>query len=360
MISIERQIENGLATALAGISGVNIYKSDTEGQRLLPNIVIQVSIGSEEVIPYSGVFRCPATITYATRADTTTRSTFDVKFQEILQVMYQSPNLASVLTTDTLKVFLANVSSESPEIRADNRTWAKTLSLDISCTSMFSPENISDLSLWLKADAGVTLSGSSVTAWADQSGNGKNATAIESPIYETNSINGKPALVFANNAYLTTANIFSGANPRSMFAVYYINSENNSDTVIAQSNEDSQDNGTYFMLQSRIDLDSSPYLAGFGDDLSGPSFVNQELLLGMADYDGATARLFKNGTQANSSAKSYNTHNGAFYIGAFNEAGTISEKFDGKIAEIVIYNRVLTTQERQQVEAYLNSKYEIY
>lgn len=136
MISIERQIENGLATALAGISGVNIYKSDTEGQRLLPNLVIQASIGSEEIIPYSGVFRCPVTITYATRADTTTRSTFDAKFQEILQVMYQEPNLASALTTATLKVFLANVTSESPDIRAENRTWAKTISLDISCTSI--------------------------------------------------------------------------------------------------------------------------------------------------------------------------------------------------------------------------------
>ena len=136
MISIERQIENGLATALAGISGVNIYKSDTEGQQLLPNLVIQASIGSEEIIPYSGVFRCTVTITYATRADTTTRSTFDAKFQEILQVMYQEPNLASVLTTATLKVFLANVSSESPDIRAENRTWSRTLSLDISCTSI--------------------------------------------------------------------------------------------------------------------------------------------------------------------------------------------------------------------------------
>ena len=136
MISIERQIENGLATALAGISGVNIYKSDTEGQRLLPNIVIQASISSEEIIPYSGVFRCPATITYATRADTTTRTDFDAKFQEVLQVMYQEPNLASVLTTATLKVFLANVTSESPDIRSENRTWAKTISLDISCTSI--------------------------------------------------------------------------------------------------------------------------------------------------------------------------------------------------------------------------------
>ena len=136
MTSIERQLEESIATALAGVSGVNIYKSDTEGARLLPSLVIQASIGSEEIIPYSGVFRCPATIIYATRADTTTRAIFDSKFQDILQVMYQSPSLASVLTTSTLKVFLANVTSESPEIKSENRTWSKSLFLDISCTSI--------------------------------------------------------------------------------------------------------------------------------------------------------------------------------------------------------------------------------
>jgi len=31
-----------------------------------------------------------------------------------------------------------------------------------------------------------------------------------------------------------------------------------------------------------------------------------------------------------------------------------------KMAEIVVYNRVLTNTERQQVEAYLNAKYAIY
>ena len=136
MTSIERQLEESLATALAGVTGLNIFKSDTEGARLLPSLVIQVSIGSEEIIPYSGVFRCPATITYSTRADTTTRAELDSKFHEILQVMYQSPNLASVLSTASLKVFLANVTSESPEIKSENRTWSKSLSLDISCTSI--------------------------------------------------------------------------------------------------------------------------------------------------------------------------------------------------------------------------------
>ena len=224
---------------------------------------------------------------------------------------------------------------------------------------IFDPKEIQGLSLWLKADAGVTLDGSNVIAWADQSGNGKNATAIESPTYATNSINGKPALVFANDSYLTTANIFNGANPRSMFAVYYIDSGEDSNTVVAQSNEDDTVMGTYFMLQSRIDQNSSPYLAGYVDDLSGPAFVSPELLIGMADYDGTTARLFKNGVEVNSDVKNYNTHNGQLYIGACNIAGAVVEYFGGKIAEIIIYNRILTTPERQQVETYLKGKYAI-
>lgn len=224
----------------------------------------------------------------------------------------------------------------------------------------FLPSSLGGLALWLKADAGVTLDGSNVIAWADQSGNGKNATAIEAPTYATNSINGKPALVFAQNAYLTTSNIFNGSNARTIIAAYYIDSVQYSNTVCGQSNEFGQDSGTYFLLQSRIDLNSSPYLAGYSDDVSGPAYINQELLLAIADYDGTTARLFKNGTQVNSQSKVYDTYNGEFHIGAFNENGTIYERFGGKIAEVIVYNRVLTTTERQQVETYLNAKYLIY
>jgi hypothetical protein len=32
----------------------------------------------------------------------------------------------------------------------------------------------------------------------------------------------------------------------------------------------------------------------------------------------------------------------------------------GELAELIVYDRALTTQERQQVEAYLNARYGIY
>ena len=60
------------------------------------------------------------------------------------------------------------------------------------------------LSVWLRADAGVTSSGGLVLGWADQSGNGNDATQADSsasPVLKTNVINGLPALNFGTNEF---------------------------------------------------------------------------------------------------------------------------------------------------------------
>lgn len=133
-VGIERQLEDSLASAIS-VSGVNVYKSDYDGDRLLPSLVIQVGIGSEELVPFSGVFKCPATLTYSARADETTRATLDTKWYSILQTFYQDPSIESILTTATLEVFQAKVVSESPGIITDRRIWNKTTNLEITCTS---------------------------------------------------------------------------------------------------------------------------------------------------------------------------------------------------------------------------------
>lgn len=133
-VGIERQLEDSLSSAIS-VSGVNVYKSDYEGQRLLPSLVIQVSIGSEELVPFSGVFLCPATLTYSARADTTTRADLDTAWYAILQTFYQDPPIESILTTATLEVFQCKVTAESPGIITDRRIWTKMTNLDIRCTS---------------------------------------------------------------------------------------------------------------------------------------------------------------------------------------------------------------------------------
>ena len=133
-VAIERELEDSLASAII-IAGLNITKSNYDGDRLLPSLTIEVGIGSEELSPSSGVFKCGGTLTYSARADTTSRQTLDSTWFSILQTFYQSPSIESILTTNDLQVFQCKVLNETPGIINDKRIWTKTTTLDILCSS---------------------------------------------------------------------------------------------------------------------------------------------------------------------------------------------------------------------------------
>lgn len=136
MASIEREVEKGLLNAVSGVMGVNPYTSERSAARLLPSLVAQASLSNEELGTFTGIFRASASLTYTARADSISRQAFDSKFQSIMNELYRSPSLPAYMTNVTsVTVYLANITSESPQIIARNRTWAKTITLDISATA---------------------------------------------------------------------------------------------------------------------------------------------------------------------------------------------------------------------------------
>lgn len=136
MASIEREVEKGLLNATSGVTGLNQYTSERSTARLLPSLVAQAQLGTELLGPFTGLFSIPATLTYTARADSTSRAAFDAKFQSIMAELYRSPDLPSYMTNVTsISVYLAKVTSESPQIISRNRTWAKTITLDINATA---------------------------------------------------------------------------------------------------------------------------------------------------------------------------------------------------------------------------------
>lgn len=136
MASIEREVEKGLLNAVSGVTGVNSYTSERGSPRLLPSLVAQAQIGTELLGPFTGVFNVPATLTYTARADGNTRTAFDTKFQSIVAELYRDPDLPSYMTNVTsVTIYQAKMTSESPQIIARNRTWAKTITLDINATA---------------------------------------------------------------------------------------------------------------------------------------------------------------------------------------------------------------------------------
>jgi hypothetical protein len=68
------------------------------------------------------------------------------------------------------------------------------------------PNTISNLQIWLDANVGLTLTGSDVDVWADQSGQGNDASSVvgNKPVYNATGLNGLPTVEFTggNSDYL--------------------------------------------------------------------------------------------------------------------------------------------------------------
>jgi hypothetical protein len=87
-------------------------------------------------VPFSGVFKTPASITYVARADTTARADFDAKFYDILEQLYRDPDLASYLTDHSnITFYVAKVTGDTPAVISQNRTWSRAMTLDITATA---------------------------------------------------------------------------------------------------------------------------------------------------------------------------------------------------------------------------------
>jgi len=232
----------------------------------------------------------------------------------------------------------------------------------------FSPANLSGLSIWLKADAGVTTSGSNVTAWADQSGNGNNAVGSDTlPTLQSNAINGYPAIRinnFGNTSKFTVSNNFNLKNSSVFIVVKQLNLDNSFARMLAflgSNNDYDSDDGLAFLFNNfapQLQLTSN------ANDAIIANLVAQNVFASVAykiDGSGNMSVFYNGGSEGTGQNVSMSSQNsgGAIYIGQGSQNITAAGLY-GDIAEIILYNSNLTTPQRQQVETYLNAKYAIY
>jgi hypothetical protein len=225
----------------------------------------------------------------------------------------------------------------------------------------FSPANLSSLSLWLKADAGITASGSNVTAWADQSGNGNNATMYNNPQLIANALNSKPVISFNGSTNYGSFPIsLTGGTPRTIFIVGKYNDINRGqEGFIALGDSETFDLGYVFRDN---ESQQTNYYVNYNFNQNQAAAPQ---LTSVANYhiatvnhsSGSDSNMGINGVfGANTTLDNLSTTQGVIAVRNTNP----DEYASINIAEIIIYNRALTTPERQQVEAYLNTKYAIY
>lgn len=213
------------------------------------------------------------------------------------------------------------------------------------------PMNIAGLVAWLKADALTLADGAEIAAWVDSSGNGHTATkGTAGPIFKTNILNGHPVARFsASNDWLVFANptTNTGSVPYTIIFVSkggggYIFGEHGGGPFMYITNRPAPEG---FVISCNIPLAS-------GGDYTGAFHVF------IAEVNGPTSKGYIDGSLV-SSGDAGGSQINALAIGAYNSSGTDASLFSGDIAEIVIFRRILTAHERQEIEAYLKIKYAI-
>jgi hypothetical protein len=206
----------------------------------------------------------------------------------------------------------------------------------------------SGLSLWLKADAGVTLDGSNVTAWADQSGNGNNFTPASGTVIKSNNIIGSnPAVLFdggslSGNDIVTAKTIYAVIKTLATSAGQYA-------AILEVTG------GSIYSA-----ISGSEWGSYYGSESSSGQTIPTETaaIIATLSDDGVNYELRRDGQQIVSSTEGGGfTSRSAAYLGSDSSGSQTANVY---ISEIIVYNRVPITAEIQQVEAYLNAKYAIY
>lgn len=211
----------------------------------------------------------------------------------------------------------------------------------------FASSDIAGCRLWLKADALTLIDGAAVSSFTDFSGNANHATqgtGANQPVYKTSILNGKSVVRFATNDYLTTPQVQMAL---STFFVVYANRTGTNGSFHG-GNGSAATGGSPLQRNTQV----SPTDAG-NISLSPDTLNDQNLYAATYNYTADTYAVWLNGVANGTSAAAHTVNTALFVtIGA-----GYGEFLNGDIAEVLIYDSVLSADDRLRVERYLMNKY---
>ncbi|MFO0985115.1 MAG: sialate O-acetylesterase [Planctomycetota bacterium] len=186
-----------------------------------------------------------------------------------------------------------------------------------------------------------------VSRWRDQSGKNRHVVqgdGSRQPAWRRVGINGQPALHFDGSDYLLRSN----GMPTGDYTKVMVCSL---ETYLANNNvlSGAASHAVFFGFSDRAQI----YHDGTFVTSSIATPLDQATLL-VATYDAATGvgQLYQDGVFAGSGIKGPNT-SASIQVGAF--AG--GNCFTGSIAEVMVYDHVLSSLERREVDGYLQARY---
>lgn len=224
------------------------------------------------------------------------------------------------------------------------------------------PATISGLILWCRSDK-LTLSGSNVLTWTDQSGQSNDLTQVGSnalPTYTATdaSYGGAPSVSFTNGS---TTVLGTAGNLAYSAHTIIVAAKAASGTVYLFVHEQDSPPGEYVYAQTNDSWFISDGSATDGVNVSAGWIISSSPQVLTVRFDGNHANdiirldgVAQSITHASTGDPS--TVTGRFFLG-----GTVSGGggLTGTVAEICVYNRALTLSEYSSVETYMRTRYGI-
>ncbi len=259
------------------------------------------------------------------------------------------PNYLSTIPADPLEEDILSNGSGYYIIKNSNNY------ISIEPCNMYKYNDIpnDNLLLVLRTDSiDDSVDSDSISTWYDSSINNNNFTSTiynQRPRYKTNRVNGKPSLMFdgQNDRLSLSSGNMTVSQPLTFFIVNKI-ADNASGLDNIFSHFDMYNS-------SFIRIDNNTFSMSIGGHLL--SFTNSAAdnynILTLV-FNGSSSEFYQNGLLKISG----NMSNADFiieYLGNF----VAAPGFDGDLAEVIVYNTLLTDLDRETVEEYLSRKYAI-
>lgn len=219
-----------------------------------------------------------------------------------------------------------------------------------------------DLQLWLKADAGVNLSGSDVDSWFSQDQSPEIFSPPDAkPVLNNQALNFRPIISFSNGGLLASGQLLT--NDLSYFSIASNNSastgavfefRNSDDTFISSNTFNRTGSPNILNVLNRAGGVAQDDSLAFSNVSFGDYYISSNLVSG-----NASTFLINGSTDFISTVLDTKGISGAAISADVAVGMNIDNAnvLQGNIPEMALFNRSLITTERQQVESYIAIKY---
>ncbi len=232
----------------------------------------------------------------------------------------------------------------------------------------FTPASLPGLILWLRADLGITLAGSKVSAWADQSGNGNDFTqAVDArrPTFTASDANFNNQAVVTGSAttFLASAAPMGGGLAQTTVLAVFRDASAAIGLLLEAGPTFPTAGGLMVDLTGGANCDVYTYGAtGFGGRRAAAvtnTKYHKAFVFDHANAATVPPVVYSQGAveaTSNIGATATNGNSAALTWNVMGRSGG-GASFEGAAAEFIAYNRALTAAEALQLYAYTSARY---